>query len=193
MQLDLAFSHLNSISSNTNSRLEQCGTGPPLHPGAFRKDASPGMRAQPAPCPPARQARMGPAFPPRQPFRPSPPGSDAGHAAKETRPPPSPPLNRWPRLELRSVIAFFDCGDELFSVSNEIENYAELSICSSDPGDHPSPPLIDRPGSQTTTKQGTMNHAYAQRKGCCLAARRDHQRHRVQHLHRLRPKASDMV
>jgi hypothetical protein len=52
------------------------------------------------------------------------------------------------------VIAVFDCGDELFSVSSLIENYARRSIWCSDPGGHPLSPPFGRPGSRTTTKQG---------------------------------------
>jgi hypothetical protein len=51
------------------------------------------------------------------------------------------------------VIAVFDCGDELFSVSILIENYAGRSTWCSGPGDHPLPPF-GRSGSRTTTKQG---------------------------------------
>jgi hypothetical protein len=63
---------------------------------------------------------------------------------------------RW-RAEVALVIAFFDCGDELFSTPLKIENYAPVSIsCSARALPLPPPDRPGQPVKQQNRETRTM-------------------------------------
>lgn len=171
----------------------QRGASSPAPP-SVHKDALPGNRGRMRPhCPPAgRQDRL--ALPPRQTVvirhRPAlAPGPQRKRRGRQSPPPEQAAASQAAARRDGSVTAFLYCADELFSIFVEIENYTPPRICCSGPGDSLSPPKGSS-GLPTTTEQGNQTHAHDQRKGHRLPARRRHQRHCVQHVHRVTERPS---
>jgi len=138
-QPGLVFSHLNSMRRTTTWPSSDAARSLLSNSAQIRKDALPATQAERSGCPPA-DWKDWPALPLAGPPDLSLPAPRAGMQRKR-RGHRLPPLNWWPRLELPAslpaatnaipaarVIAFFDCGDELFSVSCEIEYCANMCI-----------------------------------------------------------------